>query len=55
MRDVEIHGRKAMGMTKDEAHIGRFDMGDCRKLLRAVQKDSPMWLHKLEGSSSIGT
>src|SRR3990167_4406409 len=28
--------QQSMGMTPDEAHIGRFDIGQCDKLIRLV-------------------
>lgn len=30
--------REAMGMTEEQAHIGKFDVGECRRLVELARK-----------------
>lgn len=36
-RDAYAHMQKIMGMTKNQAHIGKFDVGECQRLVALLK------------------
>jgi hypothetical protein len=40
--------RQVMGLTRDEAHIGMFDIERCEKLVRLVYRDYPSLMGRYE-------